>query len=84
MRIPQKVKWVFMLIAAVGIAGVAAFFGLDYWHEQERKRVDWERIVREFKNCSMSSALFAMGYRSGTYEVSLGDAISEIWAEKIL
>lgn len=71
-----------MLIAAVGIAGVAAFFGLDYWHEQERKRVDWERIVREFKNCSMSSALFAMGYRSGTYEVSLGDAISEIWAEK--
>ena len=66
-----------MVIAAVGIAGVAAFFGLEYWHEQESKRAYWEQIVEEFTNCSMSSAFFGMGYRSSTYQDSLRETLNK-------
>lgn len=70
-----------MLMASVGIAGASIIFGIEFWNEQERKRLAWEKIVDEFKNCSMHTALYVMGYRSSAHSDSLGDAVSEVVAE---
>lgn len=58
------------LVILVGLVGItcAGWFSYDQWQKNEQRKVNWDMVVQDFRDCSLSVQLKRMGFNLSVYD----------------